>query len=38
VHGWEELEGKADESEWIADDVKKSAQPGSKRMREKEDE
>ncbi|KAI4925234.1 hypothetical protein J4E85_007111 [Alternaria conjuncta] len=38
VHGWEELEGKADESEWIADDVKKSAAPGSKRAREKEDE
>jgi hypothetical protein len=28
VHGWEELEGKADESEWIADDVKRNTAGG----------
>jgi hypothetical protein len=39
VHGWEHLEGKADESEWIADDVKRNtAAVGSKRTREKEEE
>jgi hypothetical protein len=37
--GWEHLEGKADESEWIADDVKRNtATVGSKRAREKDDE
>jgi hypothetical protein len=39
VHGWEDLEGKADESEWIADDVKRNTVAvGTKRAREKEDE
>ncbi|KAG9189128.1 hypothetical protein G6011_05996 [Alternaria panax] len=34
VHGWEELEGKADDSEWIAEDVKRNiAGGGSKRER-----
>ncbi len=39
VYGWEHLEGKADESEWIADDVKRNtAAVGSKRTCEKEEE
>ena len=33
VHGWEDLEGKADESEWIAEDVKRNIVGGGKRER-----